>query len=581
VSVRSGQAITVEFTTSRFDTGAATNADSTPAGTLVVNGTDNAATVTVTNVDTGRYKAAVTLPTLAVGDVAELSIAATVNAVAAKEIVWRDSKDVDLDSSGRALLQPTQTGVTIPTVTTLTNLPAVTTDWLTAAGVKADAVTKIQAGLSTYAGGAVASVTGAVASVTGDVAGKVLGGGAGTITGTGARVVDASGNAVAPAATALSTAQWTNTRAGLQDNLDAAVSSRMATYTQPTGFLAATFPTGTVASTTNITAGTVTTVTTLTNLPAAPTDWLTAVAVSAAAVTKIQAGLSTYAGGDTAGTTTLLARLTSTRAGNLDFLDVAVSSRLATAGYTAPPSAAAVADQVWEETLTDHSGTSGSTAAALNAAGSAGDPWATALPGAYGAGTAGNILGVRLDAAVSSRSTYAGGDTTGTTTLLARLTAGRGANLDFLDATISSRSVYAGADTAGTTILLARLTSTRAANLDFLDVSVASRLATSGYTAPPSAAAVSAQVAADLATAHGAGSWVDAGGAVTVAAGGLDAVLVAGIPLPEALRHIGAAVAGPLSGSQTATEVFLDFANVISHTVTADAAGNRTAIVYA
>ena len=35
------------------------------------------------------------------------------------------------------------------TVTTLTNLPAVTTDWLTAAGVKADAVTKIQAGLAT------------------------------------------------------------------------------------------------------------------------------------------------------------------------------------------------------------------------------------------------------------------------------------------------------------------------------------------------------------------------------------------------------------------------------------------------
>jgi hypothetical protein len=37
------------------------------------------------------------------------------------------------------------------------------------------------------------------------------------------------------------------------DNLNAQISSRMATYTQPTGFLAATFP-GTVASTTNITA---------------------------------------------------------------------------------------------------------------------------------------------------------------------------------------------------------------------------------------------------------------------------------------------------------------------------------------
>ena len=47
-------------------------------------------------------------------------------------------------------------------------------------------------------------------------------------------------------------------------NLDAAVSSRMATYTQPTGFLAATFPAGTVANTTNITAGTITTATNLT-----------------------------------------------------------------------------------------------------------------------------------------------------------------------------------------------------------------------------------------------------------------------------------------------------------------------------
>jgi hypothetical protein len=37
------------------------------------------------------------------------------------------------------------------------------------------------------------------------------------------------------------------------------------------------------------------------------------------------------------------------------------------------------------------------------------DPWTVAIPGAYAAGTAGNILGVRVDAAISSRSTYAGG----------------------------------------------------------------------------------------------------------------------------------------------------------------------------
>ncbi len=63
-------------------------------------------------------------------------------------------------------------------------------------------------------------------------------------------------------------------------------------------------------------------------------------------------------------------------------------------GATAP-TAAAVADAVWDETLADHL-TAGSTGAGLNAAGSAGDPWSTALPGAYGAGSAGNILGNRL-----------------------------------------------------------------------------------------------------------------------------------------------------------------------------------------
>lgn len=52
-------------------------------------------------------------------------------------------------------------------------------------------------------------------------------------------------------------------------NLDATISSRMATYTQPTGFFAATFPSGTMANTTNITAGTITTATNLTNAPTA------------------------------------------------------------------------------------------------------------------------------------------------------------------------------------------------------------------------------------------------------------------------------------------------------------------------
>jgi hypothetical protein len=63
------------------------------------------------------------------------------------------------------------------------------------------------------------------------------------------------------------------------------------------------------------------------------------------------------------------------------------------------------ADQVWEETLADHSGTVGSTAEQLAAAGAAGDPWATAIPGAYGVGTAGKIIGDNINATISSRAT--------------------------------------------------------------------------------------------------------------------------------------------------------------------------------
>jgi hypothetical protein len=48
---------------------------------------------------------------------------------------------------------------------------------------------------------------------------------------------------------------WDNQNAtsGGISRIDGTITSRMATYTQPTGFLSATFPTGTVANTTNIT----------------------------------------------------------------------------------------------------------------------------------------------------------------------------------------------------------------------------------------------------------------------------------------------------------------------------------------
>lgn len=72
--------------------------------------------------------------------------------------------------------------------------------------------------------------------------------------------------------------------------------------------------------------------------------------------------------------------------------------------------AAEIADAVWDEGVADHLG-AGSTGAALNAAGSAGDPWSTPLPGAYGAGTAGKIIGDNLNATVGSRASQTSVDT--------------------------------------------------------------------------------------------------------------------------------------------------------------------------
>lgn len=63
--------------------------------------------------------------------------------------------------------------------------------------------------------------------------------------------------------------------------------------------------------------------------------------------------------------------------------------------------AGAIADAVWDEATADHSDV-GSTGAAITAAGSAGDPWATALPGSYGAGTAGKIVGDNINAPIGT-----------------------------------------------------------------------------------------------------------------------------------------------------------------------------------
>lgn len=250
-------------------------------------------------------------------------------------------------------------------------------------------------------GGSVASVTGAVGSVTGDVGGKVLGGGVGTITGTGARVVDASGANVAPASTALTNATWTDARAAY---LDAAVSSR------------STYAGGAVAS---VTAG-VTLAAGAVDAAAIATGAIDADAIAAAAITSseapnLDAAVSTrlasasyttpptaadnadavwdeaLAGHAVAGSAgaALSAASAPTAAAVADAVwdeliagHTVVGSTGAALSAASAPSAATVADAVWDELIAGHA-IGGSTGATLSAAGSAGDPWSTAYPGSY------------------------------------------------------------------------------------------------------------------------------------------------------------------------------------------------------
>lgn len=200
-------------------------------------------------------------------------------------------------------------------------------------------------GVTLGTGLTVAAVSGAVGSVTGAV---------GSVTGAVGSVTGAVGSVTGLTAS----------------NLDATVSGRMATYTQPTGFLAATFPTGTVANTTNITAGTITTTTNLTN---------------AATVGDFTATMKTSIG--TAVAASAVASVTAA---------VTITGDLSATMKTS------VENAVWDATMASHV-TAGSTGAALNAAGGAGDPWITALPGAYAAGSAGFIVGNNINATISSR----------------------------------------------------------------------------------------------------------------------------------------------------------------------------------
>lgn len=275
MSIRSGQAITALFTTRSWGTGATKNAAALPSAALYVNGAPNAAVVTVTNIAAGIYSAQVTLPILTVGDVASILVAATVESVSDQAVIWSDSKDVELDGSGRV-----DVGAVAGQAQTARDL-----------GAQIDAAISSRASATDIA--SVKSKTDALPTQ--------------------------------PAATGDAMTLTTDERAALAARVEAQIIDETDTEHVLQAIVAK------IAQANPDLSGL-----TLASIAAAVRGEL---ATELARLDAAISSRSTYAGADTAGTTTLLARLSEQRAGNLDRLDATVGSRLASADYVAPDNA--------------------------------------------------------------------------------------------------------------------------------------------------------------------------------------------------------------------------------------------------
>jgi hypothetical protein len=287
------------------------------------------------------------------------------------------------------------------------------------------------------------------------------------------------------------------------------------------------------------------------------------------------------------------------------------------------PSAATIADAVWDEAIAGHAA-AGSTGEALGAAGSAGDPWTTALPGAYGAGSAGKLVGDNLNATVSSRASQASvdavddfldtevaaikaktdnlpADPADASDIAAAFAVTNGkidAVDDFLDtevAAIKAKTDNLPADPADASDIAAAFAVTNGkvdAVDDFLDTEMAAALA----AVDTEVAAIKAKTDSLTFTGTDVHATLDgetvavaslAANSITASALAADAVDEildeaigdSTITMRQALRVLLAGMAGKLSGAATSTITIRNVADsqdVVVATVTAD--GNRTAV---
>jgi hypothetical protein len=257
-------------------------------------------------------------------------------------------------------------------------------------------------------------------------------------------------------------------------------------------------------------------------------------------------------------------------------------------------SAADIADAVWDEALAGHA-TAGSAGAGLSAAGSAGDPWSTALPGSYGAGTAGKIIGDNIDAAISTRLATSGYTAPSNSDITAIKAKTDNLPSDPADESLVIAATNAIAALIGTpsVSVSADLAAVQAhGDTSWATASGFSTLDAAGVRAAVGMASADLDTQLDGIVTHGDGAWATASGFSTLTTGDIptsddnaDALLdrAAGVEtgwtIRQAMRIILSVLGGKVSGGGTGTESFRDMADSKDRVVaTVDTDGNRTAI---
>ncbi len=479
------------FTTINATTGAAVNADSLPTAIAYKNAVDDHTNfaLTVTNITTGLYKITGTIPAGYVGgDSVSVVVSATIGTIAGAKVVDEflaapaNYYAAVIDSSGRV------------------------------------DVGKILGTASQGAAGYVGLDWGQITNKTTTNA----------LTGT---TISSSS---APTAAQIATAVWTDTTAG---DFTTATSPGKIIFSQLGGAFTTTsssvFSTAALANgPTGGSAPTAAQVATAVWQDTTSGDFTVSGSIgkslfTSGAVPGAAGGL--FIAGTNAATTVTTA-FTTTFTGNLTGSAGSIAGVSFPAGFSTLTTST-IAAAVWDLATSGHT-TSGTFGAALVTASSAGDPWATAVPGSYTSGQAGYVLGHNLDVAVSTR-LAASGYTAPPTVV----------EIDTQLSSTHGAGSWAGGGSSGLDAAGVRA-AIGMANPD-LDTQLAAiaggitTITTQTVTPAPTVAEIDTQ----LSSTHGSESW--GGGAAVLAADGLDSVVIeAGINARQALSAMAATLCG-------------------------------------